>query len=159
MIRNKYIVFFLLILGILSSGCKQTDLSEYNNPEGVYETYRRAAQTLRVVADHRFYRRAIRCFKKEDWEWFEENYDTIDIEKEEEVYQNLYRSKKLAYVMGKSVVPAGPPVDEENYSVEKINSGKAQIKVDNYPEKITLVKEGDKWVFEDLFGIKTSPGN
>ncbi len=135
-------------------GCEQADIAEYSTPEAVYETYRQEAKTLRVVADHRSYRRAIQCFLKEERDWFEEHYNDIDIEKEEEVYNNLYRSKQLAYVMGRSVIPAGPSPDEENYSIEKISDFKAKLTVNNYPEEIVLIKKNDNWVFESLFDVK-----
>jgi major membrane immunogen (membrane-anchored lipoprotein) len=70
--RNFKLLIVVLILSAISYGCKQAGLSDYSTPEGTYKTYLKQAKTLRVVADHRYYRRAIRCFTEENRDWFEE---------------------------------------------------------------------------------------
>ena len=141
------------------SGCQQKGLSDYTTPEATYSTYIEQAKTLRIVGDHRHYRRAIRCFTDKDWKWFEKNYDRIEVDKEKEIYDNLYKSKKMAYVFGRAVVAAGPSPDEEDYTIKEISDSKAEIKVKGYPNKIELVKSKRGWQIVGLFGIreKVSP--
>ncbi|MFC2061422.1 hypothetical protein ACFLUV_02820 [Elusimicrobiota bacterium] len=139
---------------ILFWGCQQKELSDYSSPESTYKTYVRQAKTLRVVCDHRHYRRAIRCFTDEDWKWYEKNYDKIEADKEEYVYENLYKSKKRAYVFGRSVVLVGPSPDEEEYEIETKTSDKAVLRVKGYPEEINMIKTSRGWQIVGLFGVR-----
>jgi hypothetical protein len=154
-IITQNILLFLLFLSFVPlSGCQQRGLADYSSPEATYNTYRDQVQTLRVVADHRHYRRAIRCFTKDDWKWFEKNYDKIKIEKEKHVYDNLYKSKKLAYVFGRSVALKGPSPDEEDFTFEKKSEDKVILRVKGYPEEIVFIKTKSGWQISGLFGIK-----
>ncbi|MFH1414530.1 MAG: hypothetical protein ABIH89_00375 [Elusimicrobiota bacterium] len=156
---------FIRFTGIISlslifsaAGCGQKNLWDYSTPEAMYKTYRDQAKVLRLVADDRNYRRAIRCFTEEAGKWFEKNYDKIEIEKEE-VYEKLYLSKKFAYVFGRGIVPAGPDPDQEVYEFSNITSDSAQLKVEGYEKNIELVKKGRNWQIVGLFGVneKVSP--
>jgi hypothetical protein len=146
-------ILFILILSLTYTGCKQSGLADYNTPKSTYDTYRAQAIVLRVVADHRNYRRAIRCFSKEDRKWFENNFDKIEFEKEE-FYENLYKSKKLAYIFGTVVVSSGPLPDIEEFTIDQISPSEAAISVPGYPSKIKLVLAGNKWRISGLFGIR-----
>ncbi len=151
----KYILIVSIAAG-LSFGCQQAGLSDYSSPEGTYKTYLEQAKTLRVVADHRYYRRAIRCFMEENRKWFEQNYDSIFCNKEPGVYNNLYKTKKYAYVFGRSVVPAGPSPENKDYSVNREAEDLAIITVSGYKEEIILKKVEDSWKITGLFGVKKS---
>ncbi len=149
---GNILYIFLIISGFLPSGCQQKGLSDYSTPLATYKTYIEQAKALRVVADHRNYRRAIRCFTNEDRKWFEKNYNDIEFEKEE-FYKNLYKSKKFAYVFGRTVVLSGPSPDEENYKIEK-SSDSVQLRIKGYSKEIKFIKTNRGWQMVGLFGVK-----
>lgn len=153
-IENIVIMILLVSLGFPISGCQQKGLSDYSTPQDTYKTYLNQAKTLRVVADHRHYRRVIRCFTDEDWQWFEKNYDKIEFDKEEDVYNSLYKSKKIAYVFGRSVVLMGPSPEEEDYTFEEILPEEVRLKVNGYPEMIKFIKTKRGWQIVGLFGVR-----
>ncbi len=153
--RIKVLIIPLLIAGFLSgAGCGDAGLYDYSTPEGVFETYLEQARTLAVVADHRHYRRAIRCFTDSVWEWFEENYETLPADREEDVYENLYRTKQKAYVFGRAVVPAGPPLDPDEYTFSEVSEDIWELSVEGYPETIRFVRTRRGWGIEGLFGLR-----
>ncbi|MEA3506845.1 MAG: hypothetical protein U9R36_05095 [Elusimicrobiota bacterium] len=152
--KNIRFILFISVIPFITYGCQQVDLAEYDTPGSAYETYLQQARTLRVVADHRHYRRAIRCFTKENREWFEENYQIIPADREEEVYENLYRTKQYAYVFGRSVVLEGPSPDNKEYTVTALSDDSARIEVEGYGRDIELVKVDDSWQITDLFGVR-----
>ena len=128
-------------------------MENYSTPEGTYNTYVQQAKSLRVVADHRNYRRAIRCFTASSRKWFEKNYDSIEFEKDLDLYNRMYRSKKLAYVFSGVVVMNGPSVDKE-YKTEQVDPDTVLIEVEGYPEKIKVIRTKQGWQIKDLFGIQ-----
>ncbi len=144
---------FVILAVFLVAGCGEDDLYDYSSPMGTYETYREQAKTLRIVADHRHYRRAIRCFTVEDRRWFEKNYDIIDFDREEHIYENLYKSKKKAYVFGRAVVPEGPPPEEDDFEFEEVSSDEYRLQVSGYPEEIKFIRENGEWRMSGLFGV------
>lgn len=144
----------LIVCGLISLSCQQKGLSDYTTPQATYKTYVEQAKALRVVADHRNYRRAIRCFTKEDWKWYEKNYDKIKCDREEEIYKSLYKTKKYAYVFGRSVVLSGPSPDEEDCTFKEISSEEQELRVKGFPEKIKFVKTRRGWQIAGLFGVR-----
>ncbi len=148
----KISLILAVVACIMTSGCKQRGLSDYSTPEATYKTYLEQAKALRIVGDQRNYRRAIRCFSDDDWKWFEKNYDNIKCEKEE-LYKDLFKSKKCAYVFGRAIVPAGPSPDQGEFEMEK-TSDSAVLTVKGYSEKIEFVKADRGWVMIGFFGIK-----
>lgn len=151
---KKIINAFLFTCGLSLLSCEQKGLSDYTTPEATYKTYVEQAEALRVVADHRNYRRAIRCFTAEDWKWYEKNYDRIECDREEELYKTLYKTKKQAYVFGRTVVLLGPSPDEEEYVFKEISAEEQELQVKGYPEKIKFVKTGRNWQMIGLFGVR-----
>jgi hypothetical protein len=147
-------IFSILFSMAFLSGCKQKGLSDYTTPAATYKTYIEQAKALRIVADHRNYRRAIRCFTKEDRKWFENNYEKLEFEKEEEIYNVLYKTKRLAYVFGKAIVPIGPSPDEKEYNVDSKGETEVMLSVKGYPDPIKIIKEEKNWVLVGLFGIR-----
>jgi hypothetical protein len=148
------LLIFPIIITLLFAGCQQKGLSDYSTPEATYKTYVMQAKALRVVADHRNYRRAIRCFTDNDRKWFEKNYDKIKIDKEEELYKSLYKTKKQAYVFGRSVVLLGPSPDEEHYTFKEISPEEVELQVKGYPKKIKLIKTRRDWQIVGLFNVR-----
>jgi len=149
----KRLLFFSLTV-VFFWGCHQKGLSSYQSPQDTYRTYARQSETLRVVADHRHFRRIIRCFTKADRKWFNKNFDSIKFDREEYVYENLYKTKKKAYVFGRAVVGLGPSPDEKEYTFTEINPDEAELTVKGYAKKIKFIKEGDEWKIVGLFGAR-----
>ncbi|NLB34458.1 MAG: hypothetical protein GX817_01335 [Elusimicrobia bacterium] len=156
------LIFIIPIFAFLPA-CQQTGLYDYSSPEATYETYLEQSKTLSVVADPRHYRRVIRCFSKKDWKWFETNFERIPADREEGVYESLSKTKRMAYVFGRGIVPYGPPLDEENFSFESSSkengsnpSDHVVLSVEGYPQKINFSKESRGWVICGLFGVRDS---
>ena len=154
MIPGRLVKTLALLAIVTSTACQQAGLYDYSTPEATYNTYREQARTLRVAADHRHYRRAIRCFTDDDWEWFEENFETIPADREEGVYEYLYRTKKQAYVFGRGVVPHGPPLDEERFTFTDTGAGAVELRVEGYPRVIRFVPSSRGWAIEGVFGLR-----
>ena len=162
MMRLNILKFFLSyitagLLLALFSGCGLEDLADYSSPGASYESYLRHAKTLRINADHRSYRRAIRCFTEEDRNWFESNFTLLKkldgVEIEEDVYRHLYLTKRKAYIFGRAVVPRGPDL-WAGYEIEMIDEENAVLSVEGYDEKIDMVKTSRGWQMRGLFGIR-----
>ncbi|MGM0568193.1 MAG: hypothetical protein ACQESB_03120 [Elusimicrobiota bacterium] len=147
----------VLALIFTAAGCSLENLADYSTPRKSYESYVRHAKTLRIVADHRNYRRAIRCFSDEDRNWFEKNFRLLkelpEFELEEDIYRHLYLTKRKAYVFGRALVPAGPPLDAD-YEVEEISDNEAVVKIEGYETPIQMIKSSDRWQMKGLFGLK-----
>ena len=149
----------ILLLIMTTQACEQKGMYDYNTPEATYRTYVEQARTLRVVADHRHYRRAIRCFTDEDWRWFQSNFDSLEFDREEDVYGSLYRTKRMAYAFGRAVVPAGPSPDEKEHVFTKVSPGVYELEVRGHPERIRFVESRRGWLIEGLFGLKDKTGS
>ena len=156
-IKNFLIKAAIPALIFTFAGCSFEDLADYSTPRKSYESYVRHAKTLRIVADHRNYRRAIRCFRDEDRDWFEKNFRLLkelpEFELEEDIYRHLYLTKRKAYIFGRALVPAGPPLDAD-YEVEEISENEAIVKIDGYEEPVKMIRSSDRWQIKGLFGLK-----
>lgn len=145
------LTLIILVTGI--SGCRQKHMSDYTTPEATYKTYQVQARALRLVADERSFRRAIRCFTDTDWKWFHKNFDKIILDKEE-FYSDLYKSKKMAYVFGNAVLPLGPYPDELQINFKQISDNEVLLTVKGYSKEIRIRREKESWRMAGLFGIR-----
>ena len=154
----KKLKYFLLpaAFWFIVFGCGLEDLADYSTPGSTYQSYIRHAQTLRIVADHRSYRRVIRCFTPEDQRWFENNFKRLKklphVEIEEDIYRHLYLTKRKAYIFGRAVVPAGPDPEAE-FEIEKISEEQALLRVENFEQDIRMVKGPRGWSMKGMFGL------
>ncbi|MBN2406917.1 MAG: hypothetical protein JXJ19_04410 [Elusimicrobia bacterium] len=151
---KKILTILLLITAFTAVSCQQKNLANYSTPEATYRTYIEQAKTLRIVADQRNYRRAIRCFTDEDWKWFAKNFDRIQCDKEDFLYSRLYKTKKQAYVFGRSVVLFGPDPELTVYQFAEEGDNKAVLNVEGYPGTINFVKTKRGWRIVGLFGAR-----
>ncbi len=155
-IKIKYLLLFAAAF-ILTSGCGLEDLADYSTPEATYESYLQHAKTLRIVADHRSYRRAIRCFTDEDRRWFESNFTLFEDlprgELEEDIYRHLYKTKRQAYIFGRAVVTAGPDLYAD-YEIEQLSEERAAVRVEGFEDEIEMIKTSWGWQMKGLFGIR-----
>ena len=155
--RRCLLTVFLFLAAFLTA-CQQRGLYDYSTPESTYRTYIEQARTLRIVADHRHYRRAIRCFTDSDRRWFEKNFDKIPIEREDHLYSDLYRTKQQAYVFGRAVVAAGPDPDEEKLVFTEVSPDVTELEVEGYERTIKFVRTGRGWLIKGLFGLRQDSG-
>ncbi len=155
-VKIKYFMMFAAAF-LFITGCGLEDLADYSTPRATYESYILHSKTLRIVADHRSYRRAVRCFTDEDRSWFESNFTLLKdlpwVEVEEDIYRHLYKTKRQAYLFGRAVVPAGPDLYAD-YEIRQLSDDEAVIAVEGFEDEIEMVKTSWGWQMKGLFGIR-----
>ena len=136
---------------VLTAGCGEKSYPELATPSGTLQTYLGQSSALISTVDPASYFKALSCFSADDRQWFEENFSSLPVEKDDS-YALMNAVQKKAFVFGEAVVKTGPPAGIIHE--EEVNDSTAVLSVEGYPQPIRLVKEGPNWRIKGFFGIR-----